>query len=53
MLDQYLIRPEEKDIADHRVVFLDAMKGLEVAKKYIHESDIKHNITVTCNIDEN
>lgn len=48
MLDQQL--PEdEKDVAEHKNnTFLDALKGLEAARKYVCQIDIKNNIIAMC-----
>jgi hypothetical protein len=42
-----LIRSEE-EVAEHKATFLDAVKGLKAARKYIHQFDTKNNITVMC-----
>jgi hypothetical protein len=34
VLDQHLTRPEE-EVAEHKATFLDALKGLEAARKYM------------------
>jgi hypothetical protein len=44
---QHFIRPE-KEVAEHKATFLDAIKGLKAARKYIHQLDIKNSITVIC-----
>jgi hypothetical protein len=54
VLDKHLTRPEEgpeeeEEVAEHKATFLDTMKGLEATRKYIHQFDIKNNITVSCN----
>jgi hypothetical protein len=50
MLDQHLSRPEqEKEVAEHKATFLNALKGLEAARKYICQSDTKNIIIVMCN----
>jgi hypothetical protein len=54
VLDQQLTRSEEepegdKEVAEHKATFLDALKGLEAARKYIHQFHTKNNITVKCN----
>jgi hypothetical protein len=54
---QHLIKSEEpkkeEEVAEHKSTFLDAVKGLEAARKYICRFDTKHNIIVLCNIVEN
>jgi hypothetical protein len=47
-LDKHLIRPEEED-AEHRDTFLDALKGLEAATKYMCQYHTENTITVTRN----
>jgi hypothetical protein len=49
VVDQHLTRPEEKDIAEHIAAFLDALKGLETARKYTCQLDTKNIIIVMCN----
>jgi hypothetical protein len=49
VLDQHLIRPEEEaeeeeGVAQHKVKFFNALKGLEGARKYIHRFYTKHSI---------
>jgi hypothetical protein len=54
VLDQHLTRPEEEtknEVA--KVTFLDALKGLEAARKYICQFDTKNNIIVMFNKVEN
>jgi hypothetical protein len=49
VLDQHLTRPEEgpeEEVAEHKATFVDALKGLEAARKYMHQFDIKNNIIV-------
>jgi hypothetical protein len=55
-LDQHLTRPEEEpegEVAEHKATFLDALKVLEAARKYIRQFDTKNNIVVMCNKVEN
>jgi hypothetical protein len=50
VLDQHLTRPEEgKEIAEHKAIFLGALRGLEAARKCMCEFDTKSNIIVVCN----
>jgi hypothetical protein len=37
VLDQHLTRPdeEEQEVSEHKATFLDALKGLESARKYV------------------
>jgi hypothetical protein len=52
VLDQHLPRPEEepdKEEAEHKPTFLVTVRGLETARKYIHQSDTKNNTTVMRN----
>jgi hypothetical protein len=56
VLDQQLTRPEEEmeeEVAEDKTTFLDALKGLETARKYMCQFDTKDNITVMCNKVEN
>jgi hypothetical protein len=50
-----LTRPEEEEeaVVEHKVTFLNALRGLKAARKYIHEFDTKNNIIVICNKVEN
>jgi hypothetical protein len=46
MLDQHLIKPEEepegeKEVAENKPTFLDALKGLEAARNYVCQFDTK------------
>jgi hypothetical protein len=53
VIDRHLTRPEEpeeeEDVAEHETKFLDALKGLEAARKYICQFNTENNITVICN----
>jgi hypothetical protein len=49
LLNQHLNRPEEEEVAEYKAAFLDALKGLEAARKYICQFDIKIKIIVMCN----
>jgi hypothetical protein len=53
--DQHLPRPEEEPekVAEHKATFLAALRGLEAARKYIHQSDTKNNTIVMRNKAEN
>jgi hypothetical protein len=42
-----LTRPEE-EVAEHKATFLDALKGLEAARKYMWQFDTKNNIIAMC-----
>jgi hypothetical protein len=56
LLDQYLIRPEEKpeeEVAEHKATFFDALKGWEAARKYICQFHTKNNIIIMCTKVEN
>jgi hypothetical protein len=44
---------EEEEVAEHKTTFLDAMKGLEEARKYMCQFDTENNIIVMCNEVEN
>jgi hypothetical protein len=45
-------KPEEtEEVAEHKATFLDALKGLEAARKHMCQFDTKNNITVICNKD--
>jgi hypothetical protein len=50
--DQHLTVLEE-EVAEHKATFLDAVKGLEAARKCICHFDTKNNISVMCNKVEN
>jgi hypothetical protein len=44
VLDRELIRPEEEPedddkISEHKAMFLDALKGMEAARKYMYQCD--------------
>jgi hypothetical protein len=43
----------KEEVAEHKVAFLDAWKGLEAARKYMCQFDTKNNIIVMCNEVEN
>jgi hypothetical protein len=57
VLDQQLTRPEEEmqeegeeeEVAEDKVTFLDAGKGLEVARKYMCRFDPVDNIIIRWN----
>jgi hypothetical protein len=57
VLDQHLYGPEEEpeqeERAEHTAAFLDPLKGLEAARKYMCQIASKNNITVMCNKVEN
>jgi len=44
---------EEDELAEDKVMFLDILKGLEVVRKYLQESDTDDGITVMCSKHEN
>jgi hypothetical protein len=44
---------EEEEVAEHKATFWDAPKGLEAARKYIHQFDTQNSTTVICNKVEN
>jgi hypothetical protein len=44
---------EEEEVAEHKTTFLDLLKVLEAARKYIHQFDTKNSIIVMCNKVEN
>jgi hypothetical protein len=46
--DQHFTRPEEEEVAQHKAAFLDALKELEAARKYVPQFDTDNNI-VMCN----
>jgi hypothetical protein len=48
VLDQQLTRLEGEKVAEHKATFLDALKGLEVARQYLCQFDTKKNIVVIC-----
>jgi hypothetical protein len=52
VLGQHLTRLEEEEVAEHKAPFLDALKGLEAARKYICQFDTENN-TLMCNEVEN
>jgi hypothetical protein len=44
---------EESEKEEDKVTFLNALKGLEVVRKYMQESDTDDGITVKCSKHEN
>ena len=54
VLDRQVKRTEEEsEEEEDKVTFLDALKGLEVVRKYMQESDTDGGITVICSKHEN
>jgi hypothetical protein len=54
VLAKDLTRLEEKEeVAEHKATFMDPLKGMEAARKYILQFDTKNSIVVTCNEVEN
>jgi hypothetical protein len=58
VLDQHLINPEKnqkwkRKFAENKATFLDALKGLEAARKYVCQFDTKNSITLMYNRVEN
>jgi hypothetical protein len=58
VLDQHLTRPEEEpeqeeEVAEHKATFLDALQGLEAARKYICQFDAENSIVIMHNKVEN
>jgi hypothetical protein len=56
--DKHLTRPEketeeEEEVAEYKITFFDAPKGLEAARMYIHRFDAQNSNTVMCNKVEN
>jgi hypothetical protein len=54
VLDQHLTKPEEEtdeeeEVAEYKVTFLDAPKGLEAVTKNICQFDTNSSINVMCN----
>jgi hypothetical protein len=52
VLDQHLPRPKEEpdmEKSEPIATFLDEVRGLEAARKYIHQSDTKNITTVMRN----
>lgn len=54
LLDQQLIRPqqpeeEEEEDAEDKMTFLNTLKGLEEARKYVCQFDIEDNIIIMRN----
>jgi hypothetical protein len=48
--DQHLTRPEEEgEVAEHKAAFLDALKGLEAARRCMCHFDTENSIVVTSN----
>jgi hypothetical protein len=51
-LDQHSTRLEEEteeEVAECKATFLDALKGLEVARKYMCQYGTENNVIVMCN----
>jgi hypothetical protein len=53
VLDQHSARPEEEpekeeEVTEHKATFLDALKGLEAAKKHIYQFDTENTIILMC-----
>jgi hypothetical protein len=45
VLEQHLTRSEEEEeVAEHKAIFLDALKRLETSRKYMCQFDSKNNI---------
>jgi hypothetical protein len=44
---------EEEQVAEHKATFLDALKWLEAARKYMCQFGTKNNVIVTCSKDGN
>jgi hypothetical protein len=45
---------EEEEVAEHKPTLLDALKGLEVARKYVYgQFGIKNSVIVMCSRVEN
>jgi hypothetical protein len=45
-LDQHLTRAEEtEEVVEHKAAFSGALKGLEAARKYMHQFDTKTRLT--------
>jgi hypothetical protein len=50
MSEQHLTRPEEEEeVAEHKAVFLEVLKGLEASRKYMCQFGTKNNIIIICN----
>jgi hypothetical protein len=52
VLEQHLTRPEEEkeEVAEHKAIFLDALKGLEASRrKCMCQFNSKNNIIVISN----
>jgi uncharacterized small protein (DUF1192 family) len=52
VLDQRFAMLEE-EVAELKAILLDAMQGLEAARRYMCQFDTESNITVMCNEGEN
>jgi hypothetical protein len=48
-LEEELEAEEEVEVAECKATFMDPLKGLEAARKYIHQFDTKNSIIVMCN----
>jgi hypothetical protein len=48
----YARRRIRREVVEYKVTFLDALKGLEAARKYVCQFDTENN-TVICNKAEN
>jgi hypothetical protein len=52
VLDQHLTRQEEEEeVAEHKATSLDALKGLEAARKYVRVS-ILYREQYYCNVQQ-
>jgi hypothetical protein len=52
VLEQHLTKPgkePEEEVAERKATFMDALKGLEGARNYVHQFDTKNTITVMRN----
>jgi hypothetical protein len=49
VLDHHLTRPEEEEeVSEHKATFLDALKGLEAARKCMCQFATENSIIIMC-----
>jgi hypothetical protein len=46
VLGQHLTKQEEEEVAELKATFLDTLKGLQAARKYMCQFDTENNIVI-------